>query len=82
MLGRTPPATRPFPLHTSPTSLVPKSEPNQWRMIVDLSFPFGHNVNDGISSELSSLSYALVDDAVQHILHLGKDAQLVKLDLK
>ena len=69
-------------LHTSPIGLVPKSEPNQWRMIVDLSFPGGHSVNDGISCELSSLSYASVDDAVQNILRLGKDAQLVKLDLK
>ena len=69
-------------LHTSPLGLVPKSEPNQWRMIVDLSFLFGHSVNDGISSKLSSIAYASVDDAVQHILRLGKDAQLVKLDLK
>ena len=67
-------------LHTSPIGLVPKSEPNQRRMIVDLSSPFGHSVNIGISSELSSLSYASVDYTVQHILHLVKDAQLVKLD--
>ena len=46
---------------------------------MDLSFPGGHSVNDGISCELSSLSYASVDDAVQHILRLD---QLVKLDLK
>ena len=55
-------------IHTSPIGLVPKSEPNQWRMIVDLSFPFGRSVNDGISSTLASVSYSSVDDAVQRIL--------------
>ena len=51
-------------------------------MIVDLSFPFGRSVNDGISSTLASVSYSSVDDAVQRILHLGKGTQLVQVDLK
>ena len=51
-------------------------------MIVDLSFPFGHSVNGGISSTLASVSYSLVDDAMRRILHLGKGTQLVKVDLK
>ena len=59
-------------IHTSLIGLVPKSEPNQWRIIVDLSFPFGRSVNDGISSTLASVSYSSMDDAVQRILHLGK----------
>ena len=59
-------------LHTSRIGLVPKSDPNQWQLIVDLSFSFGHSVNDDISSELSSISYASVDDAVQHICDLGR----------
>ena len=69
-------------VHTSPIGLVPKSEPDHWRLIVDLSFPFRHSVNDGISSEWSSISYASVDDAVELILHLGRGTQLVKLDLE
>ena len=69
-------------VHTSPIGLIPKSEPNQWRMIVDLSYPFKNSVNDGISSELASLSYASVDEAVDQILRLGRGTQLVKLDLK
>ena len=52
----------------SPVGLVPKSEPNQWRLIVDLSYPHGHSINDGIPNELASVSYASVDDAVQLIL--------------
>lgn len=51
-------------------------------MIVDLSFPRGHSINDGVSTELSSISYASVDDAVNLILQLGRGTQLVKLDLK
>ena len=52
-------------VHTSLIGLVPKShQVDQWRMIVDLSFPRNHSVNDGIPRDLSSLSYASVDDAM------------------
>lgn len=68
--------------HTSPIDLVPMSQTNQWCMIVDISSPLHHSVNDGISSELSSVSYASVDDAIGHILCLGRRTQLVKIDLK
>ncbi len=71
-----------IPVHVSPIGLVPKSQPNTWRMIVDLSFPRDHSINDGISSELSSITYASIDDAIQRILQLGRGTQLVKLDLK
>ncbi len=60
-------------VHTSPIGLVPKShQVNKWRMIIDLSSPRGHSINDGISQELSSLKYAKVDDAVARILQLGR----------
>ena len=36
-----------------------RSDPSQWWMIVDLSFPFGHSFNNGISSKLASVSYTL-----------------------
>jgi hypothetical protein len=46
-------------IHSSPLGLVPKShQSNRWRTIMDLSAPRGHSVNDGISRELSSMSYA------------------------
>ena len=70
-------------VHVSPLGLVPKShQVNWWRMIVDLSFPHGNSVNDGIPPELCSLAYASVDDAVEHIPQLGRSTQLVKMDLK
>ena len=72
-------------VHASPIMirLVPKShQVDKWRLIVDLSSPIHHSVNDGISPELCSLVYAKVDDTVQHILRLGRDTQLAKIDLK
>ena len=51
-------------------------------MIVDLSFPPDHSVNDGIVRELSTMSYASIDDAVNCILRLGPGTVLIKVDLK
>ena len=51
-------------------------------MIVDLSSPTNHSVNDSISKELCSLVYASVDDAVERILQLGRGTKLVKLDIQ
>ena len=51
-------------------------------MICDLSSPAGASINDGISSNLCSLQYATVDDAVKLIQQLGRGSQLVKLDIK
>lgn len=70
-------------IKTSPIGLIPKAhQPGCWRMIVDLSYPFNHSVNTGISEELSSITYARVDDAVACILQLGPGTELVKLDLQ
>ena len=68
-------------VHTSPIGLVPKPHSDKWRLIVDLSFPRGHSVNDGISQASCSLQYASLDSAVDIIMHLGRGTQLVKLDL-
>ena len=70
-------------VHVSPMGLVPKAHmANKWRLIVDLSHPTGSSVNDRISSNLCSLHYASVDDAVDIIKKLGRGTQLVKLDVK
>ena len=55
---------------------------NKWRLIVDLSHPTGSSVNDGIYSNLCSLHYTSVDDAVDIIKKLGRGTQLVKLDIR
>ena len=69
-------------VHVSPMGLVPKAQTNKWRLIVDLSSPAGHSVNDGIDPILCSLRYASVDEAVAEVKKLGRDTQLVKLDIK
>ncbi len=69
--------------HISPLGLVPKAhQANKWRLICDLSAPYGHSVNDGIPTALCSMQYATVHDAVNIINLLGRDTQLIKLDLK
>ncbi len=38
--------------HVSPFGVIPKrSKPGKWRLILDLSSPLGHSVNEGISAE-------------------------------
>ena len=70
-------------IHTSPIGVIPKkNKPGKWRLIVDLSSPTGHSVNDGISSEWSSVSYPTVDHLSSLILSLGRGAFLVKADIK
>ena len=67
----------------NPIGLIPKPHrPGKWRLIVNLSAPEGHSVNDGISKELASMHYASMDDAVNTIRRLGRGTLLAKLDLK
>ncbi len=58
-----------------------RGQTNKWRLILDLSYPSGSSVNDGISRELSSLHYVSVDTAVRRILELGRGALLAKVDI-
>ena len=55
-----------------------KHKPNKWRLIVDLSTPRGHSINDGISKELASLAYVSADDVMACALKEGKGALLAK----
>ncbi len=69
--------------HVSRIGVTPKGhQQNKWRLIVDLSFPVGGSVNDGISRDLASLSYVKIDDLVNLILALGRNCLLAKLDIK
>ena len=70
-------------VHPSPIGLVPKShQVGKWRLIVDLSAPHGHRINDGIASSICSLAYLSVDYTVKFILKIGPRTELMKLDLK
>ena len=71
------------PIHISRFGVIPKrNKPGKWRLILDLSAPSGMSVNDGISTEASSLHYASVDDAAQIILASGPQVWLAKLDIE
>lgn len=70
-------------VHCSPFGVIPKkNQPGEWCLIVDLSSPASHSINDGILPELCSLSYVSVDIAAEKVLTLGKGALMAKLDIK
>jgi hypothetical protein len=67
----------------SPVGAIPKkNKPDKWRLIVDLSSPEGHSVNDAIRRDLCSVLYTSVDKAVVLAQSLGQGCLLAKLDLK
>ena len=69
--------------HASPTGIIPKKhKPGKWRLIVDLSAPEGHSINDSIEKALCSLSYISVDNVAKTILQLGQGTLLGKMDVK
>ena len=71
------------PVHTSPIGLIPKKgKPGKRRLIVDLSSPEGRSVNDGISKELSSITYPTVDHLAMLVQRVGRGAFLVKADVR
>lgn len=71
----------------SPLNTVPKRDSAERRVIVDLSWPCGTSVNDGIPSdsflgEPISLSYPTIDSIVDAVISLGPGCFLYKRDLK
>ena len=68
--------------HISRFGVIPKyRQTGKWRLILDLSFPTGRSINDGIPWELCSLQFATVDNAARLITQLGKGALLAKVDI-
>lgn len=63
--------------------VIPKrGQTNQWRPILDLSFPRGRSVNNSVSTTLSYLRYVSVEDVVWRVLQLGCGALMPKVDIK
>ena len=61
--------------------VIPKKD-GGWRLILDLSFPFGHSVNDGINKDEFTLTYSKVSDAISLIIKAGRGALMGKVDIK
>ncbi|XP_052780604.1 uncharacterized protein LOC128217487 [Mya arenaria] len=69
-------------LRISPIGLVPKSD-GGWRLITHLSYPrAGGSVNDGIVSQLKSVSYTKFDTVADMIFKLGRSTLMAKRDIK
>ena len=69
-------------LHISRLGVVPKHTPGQWQLIVDLSFPEGHSMNNQISKFLCSLSYVSVAQAANLVARMGRGTLLAKVDIR
>jgi hypothetical protein len=69
-------------VQVSSFGVIPKSDPGEWRLIVDLSSPVDWSVNDGIDSRVCSLSYVKVDEIVGMVRSYGRGALLAKFDIK
>ncbi|CAB3988942.1 Hypothetical predicted protein [Paramuricea clavata] len=70
-------------LHVSPFGVIPKNHQlGKWRLILDLSSPAGHSVNDGIPKDPYSLHYVKVDDAIRALVDLGPGTLMAKFDVK
>ena len=72
-------ARNPFvaPIALSPLNSVPKPDSDERRFILDLSWPTGLSVNDGISKDFFlgepvSLTYPTVNDIAARIVQLGQ----------
>ena len=69
-------------VHVSPFGVIPKKGQGKWRLIVDLSHPKGHSINDGIREDTSSLSFVSVDNIAEVIIGLGPQTVLAKCDVR
>lgn len=81
MLGPLPPKDC-AGVFTSRMAVIPKKTPGTWRVIVDLSSPQDHNINDNLHRRLSHVSYASTDDAAMLMHYLGPGALLAKIDIQ
>ena len=70
-------------LHISRFWVIPtKYQPGKWRLILDLSSPDGHTVNDGIRKGPFTVQYIKIDDIIDRIMSLGRDTLLAKFDVE
>ena len=73
----------PFPsLHISRFGVIPKNnQPGKWRLILDLSSPVGHSVNDGIPKPPFTVQYVSVDAVIEGIMAQGRGTLMAKFDV-
>lgn len=70
-------------LPASRFGVIPKKHQlGKWRLILDLSSPSGHSVNDGILKEPFSVQYMREDDVISGIMSFGQGTLLAKFDVE
>ena len=70
-------------LHVSRFGVIPKKhQPGKWWLILDLSSPLGHSVNDSILKEPFSVQYMRVNDVISGIMSFGRATLLAKFDVE
>ncbi|XP_073432884.1 uncharacterized protein [Dendrobates tinctorius] len=69
-------------LRVSPLVVVPKKEPNKFRLIHHLLFPNGSSLNDGIDPQLCLVMYTSFDAALYWVRACGKGSWLAKTDIE
>ena len=69
--------------HISRFGVIPKKhQSGKWRLILDLSSPDGHSVNDGIRKDPFTVQYMKVDDIIDGIMSLGRGTLHAKFDVE
>ena len=76
----------PFPCHVYPFLTRDKPNSDNRRVILDLSFPVGRSVNDGVKKDIYLdmyfyLNYPSVDTIVDSLKNLGPTSLLYKVDI-
>ena len=69
-------------LHVSHFRVILKNyQPGKWRLILALSPPEGHSVNDGIPKTPFSVQYITVDTFIEGIMARGQGTLMAKFDV-
>ena len=76
----------PFPCHISPFLTREKPNSTNRRVILDLTFPIGQSVNDGVSKDkyldtYFELNYPSVDTIVNSLKSMGPNTLIYKIDI-
>ena len=76
----------PFPCHVSPFLTREKPNSANRRVILDLRFPVGQSVNNGVANDkylntYFHLNYPSVDSIVNNLKRLGPSAKIYKIDI-
>ena len=75
--------TQGLEIHCSPFGIIPKeNKPGKFHLILNLSAPENHSVNDGINKELASLSYVTVDEVAETVQRLSRGTLMAKMDIR